>query len=80
MNGKKWLAAMIAGLILLFGYFVWPTPYRYYVLQDGKPYIAAVLEKLEVKGEAPAASVIVRENRFTGKVEVLFGEWTVIAG
>jgi hypothetical protein len=56
------LIALITLIVLAFATYVWPTPYRYFT-----------------PGSAMAAAFVssVRENRFTGRVEMLYlGSWS----
>jgi hypothetical protein len=56
MNAVKWTIAIVGMLLLLFLYFVWPTPWQEWSAYEGKQKHLTLL----------------RVNRFTGERQVGF--------
>jgi hypothetical protein len=53
------VVAIVCGTVLLFGFFIWPTPYRYEKV--GRPYY--------ILGQVSTKQEVYRINRFTGRAE-----------
>ena len=56
---KGWLIAVAGALLLVFGIFVWPTPYRYETITYTSRSGSSRQDQF-------------RTNRFTGKTEMVF--------
>ena len=75
MRSWRWYSKVLfALLVAAFAYWVWPTPWRYYTLENGTLWYMTWSKVTTVPPEPLSpVSLLVRQHRVTGRTEVFIG-------
>jgi hypothetical protein len=87
MRAWRWYSKVLLALLAVaFGYLVWPTPWRYYTLDNGTLlYMVCSKDKQVPPEPLSPVSLLIRQHRVTGQTQMFVGplgqrEWVEMRG